>query len=485
MLHDPKESKVEIGGTRKQLVRREKPDVSFLRRYQNDPERRRNRDAGNVTGRKGRWVFWIARESRCAFEKSVVRFHRLEIIFGFEMEEIEYDIRQTSLLSTPSHKRRSRGSAEFKNKSNHGTLGKSSRPTLTVPNDGSSSLEDFDDRGWNQKATDLLVYWMRKSILTSNKHAQRVTYLKKVNMIVMLIYISLGPISSILSSLTVGNTFSNTMSSSTNWIAIPSIIVAVITMASSILAGVIAYLKLANSISKENAVVINFESLAREMEKVAALDIELRPEATTFLNDVSEKYTKYQQTVDVMEVANKDWGERLKQLTEINDKVTGDFVKNVQSYASYGIYKAAKTRQRENNYNTNSDQGNVRFTVRRDVAPHTRPISYSTDQAPDLKSIETGHRKVISSSDPKNMKRENDRNELQVPKSDYQDGNKIVGSRRNTEDGTGHNRYQERTLSERSIKEENNKLRSEYRAKQTKLSKSNSTPSSSFLVPSK
>lgn len=400
------------------------------------------------------------------------------------MAEFEYDLQQASKLTTPSHKRKSRGSAELKNKSSHGKVEKTHAKIQDLGNETSSS-EDFDDRGWNKKTNILLEFWMKKCIISSSNHAKRVTKLKKLNMFLMIIYISLGPIGSILSSLTIGTTYSHVESTSSNNITIPSLLVAVITMASSILAGIIAYLKLADNISKENAVVINFEFLAREMERVAALDIELRPDANTFLNDVSEKYTKYQQTVDVMEVVNKNWTDRLRQLTEINTQVTNNFNKTIQ-YSSGSYSDKDKPKEQNKKEFPHEDQKYQQKQVSLPLSqPPIRPKSYSTDKGRDI-DLSTGEREVKNEKLSMSGIVEYSPDKSEIPKSDSQD--KYKKPERSQTDfimRDQEDRFITRTKSERSIKEETNKLRSKYRAKQTELQKSNSSPNSSFLNTSK
>jgi len=392
------------------------------------------------------------------------------------MEEIDYEITRASNFATPTKsKRKSRGSAELKNKSNHGSL---DNKIQIIPNQerkiaNSSSSEDYEDNGWNKKTNELLLFWLEKTLLCAKHHSQRTIYLRKINLTLMLIYIALGPIGSILSSLTVGTTFFESPTTPVNTITIPSIIVAVITMSSSILAGIIAYLKLAENISKEKAVTINFESLARDMERVAAMDIDRRPNALTFLNEISEKFTKYQETVDVIEVRRFNIVDRVQQLKDINERVITNYTKlhvpyfmspNSHPITNVGISLPASKNENNINYPNNStetlDSTGELYPIKQTIVPPPPPT-------------------------PKNNKSSLDK---YIPETDYKDQirrnteprNKLTSIIKNSQNDVT------RSNSVRSIKEETKKIRSDYRTKKSQLQKSNSgQDSASFIYLSK
>jgi hypothetical protein len=189
------------------------------------------------------------------------------------------------------------------------------------PDSDKSCFYDNDDRGWTEKSNGLVLEWLRRCTRLIAAHNSRIQKLKRMNIILTVLYIVLNASSSSLAFMGIGNDyFPTSLKLGIN------VFIAISNLFTAVLAGVNAFLKIDENIEKEKYAIAKFSKLIRDLEIVVYTDIEERPVAKKFLSEVSEKYYKYQTAGDMVGEIIEDWKKKRswKMKVVTNNNVAND-----------------------------------------------------------------------------------------------------------------------------------------------------------------
>lgn len=183
-----------------------------------------------------------------------------------------------------------------------------------------ASPDFLEDRGWTEKSNALIIRWLSRCTRNMTTHSKRIKRLRTINIAVTMLYIILNTLSGSMAFFNVGG---GTVPDKYKFII--DVFIAVSNLATTILAGILAFLELPATVQKEKYSITKFSKLVRSLEIVVYADIEDRPNAKDFLDNVSEKYYKYHTASDVVDEYVEEWRKRLtsvkkKKLLQNNSK---------------------------------------------------------------------------------------------------------------------------------------------------------------------
>lgn len=182
---------------------------------------------------------------------------------------------------------------------------------------------DCEDKGWTIKSNLLLLIWLSRSLSLLRSHYNKMRRAKFAYNCLTIFYVMISTLSSSLSFFNVGTgEESDTVTIDTSKPI--GIAIAVMSILTAVVAGVLAFLKLGDIIANERYAITKFSKMVREIEMVIYSDIEDRPEAKEFLNLINERYYKYHNSSEVLEETIEDWKYRIEEAAKMNNSCFPD-----------------------------------------------------------------------------------------------------------------------------------------------------------------